>query len=181
MYFKQLIAKYITGNIPPHEMPEFAYSGMKEGYDSPSLHILAGLEGIEDSCETDKYFKSALSELNLIIPDSRQAVLLYASALAEQIINNKTDVYLGVKEIIDTAISKYDFNSENKQHVYDSIFFGEVYSTYYAYEDVSNNHLTYYNTDWIKNKSNEELVIEVKATLFEALKVWDGKVKSLII
>ena len=176
MYFKQLIAKYITGNIPPAEMPEFAYSGMKEGYDSPSLHILAGLKDIEDSYETDKYFKLALNELRFTIPDSRQAALQYASALAEQLINNKTGVYYGVKEIIDTAIGKYDFNSENKQHVYDSIFFDEVYGLYDTCDD-----LLVAEVDWVKGKSNEELMIEVKQELLEELKVWNDKVKSLIV
>jgi hypothetical protein len=176
MYFKQLIAKYITGNILPNKMPEFAYSGMKEGYDSPSLYILAGLEDIEDSYETDKYFKLALDELGLAIPDRRQAALQYASALAEQLINNKTDVYSGVKAIIDTAIGKYDFNSENKQHVYDSIFFDEVYGLYDTCDDLLDA-----KVDWIKDKSNEQLVVEVKKELFEALKVWNDEVKSLII
>lgn len=123
MHFKQLIAKYILGNIPPSEVPEFAYAGMQEGYDSPSLHILAGLEGKVDPYETDKYFKLAVNELGLVIPDNRQAALQYASALAEQIINDKVEVCYGVHEIINTALGKYDFNSENKQYVYDSIFF----------------------------------------------------------
>ncbi|WP_158995575.1 hypothetical protein [Mucilaginibacter sp. L196] len=176
MYFKQLISKYITGNIPTGEMAEFAYIGMKEGYDSPSLHILAGLEDIEDSYEADKCFKLTLNELGLIIPDNRQAALQYAAALAEQIINDKADVYHGVYEIINTAIGKYDFNSENKQHVYDSIFFDEVYGIYHTYED-----LLAAKVDWVKDKSNEELMIEVKKELFEALIVWNDKIKDLIV
>lgn len=176
MNFKQLIAKYITGNIPPDEMPEFAYLGMKEGYDSPSLHILAGLEKKVDSYEAGNYFKLALNELGFIIPDNRQAALQYAAALAEQIINDKADVYHGVNEIIITAIGKYDFNNENKQHVYDSIFFDEVYCIYYTYED-----LLEAKTNWVKDKSNKQLMIEVKKELFEALKVWNDKVKSLIV
>ena len=176
MYFNQLIAKYVTGSMPPDEIPEFAYSGMRDGYDSPSLHILAGLEEKVDPQEADKYFKLALNELGLAIPDRRQAALQYAVALAEEIINNKTDVYSGVNEIIHTAIEKYNFNSEIKQHVYDSIFFDEVYSLYYTYEDLLNAKI-----DWVKDKSNEQLMVEVKKELLESLKVWNDKIKSLII
>jgi hypothetical protein len=180
MYFKQLIAKYVTGNIPPNEMPELAYLGMKEGYDSPSLHILAGLEDIEDSYETDKYFKLALNELGLAIPDNRQAALQYASALYEQLINNKTDVYHGIKEIIDTAYKKYYFINESEQYAYHDISFGKVYGLYYKYEDLLHGDLSYYNVDWVRSKSIEELIFEVKEDLFEALEEWNDKIKSQI-
>jgi len=176
MYFKQLIAKYITGNIPPHEMPELAYSGMKEGYDSPSLHILAGLEDIEDSYETDKYFKLALNELGFTIPDSRQAALEYAVVLGEQIVNDKTDVYHGVKQIVNKALDTYNFYDESEQYLYDSILFNEVYSLYDTYDD-----LLVAEVDWVKGKSNEELMVEVKQELLEALKVWNDKIKSQIV
>jgi hypothetical protein len=182
MYFKQLIAKYVIGNLPPNEIPEFAYTAMKDGYDSPSLHILAGLEGNNlNPYEVNKYLKLAINELGLTMPDLRQAALEYAATLAEQIIYNRTDVYSGVGEIIHTAIGKYNFNNENKDHVLDSIFFDDVYSIYYTYEDVLHGDLSCYNPDWIKGKSNEELIVECEKRLFEALKVWNDKIKSLIV
>jgi hypothetical protein len=175
MYFKQLIAKYVTGNIPPNEMPELAYLGMKEGYYSPSLHILAGLEDIEDSYETDKYFKLALNELGLAIPDNRQAALQYAIVLGEQIVNDKTDVYHGVKQIVNMALAKYNFFDESKQYLYDTILFNEVYSLYDTYDE-----LLVAEVEWVKGRSNEELMIKVNEDLFDAFIVWKEKIKSQI-
>ena len=43
MTFKQLLAKYVTGNLPTYQFPDIGIAGMKEGLDSPSLIILAGL------------------------------------------------------------------------------------------------------------------------------------------
>jgi hypothetical protein len=69
--FKQLVAKYVTGNLTTDQLPGIAYLAMVEGLDSPSLCILAGLEKNEDFYVIDRYFKLALKELDISIPDRR--------------------------------------------------------------------------------------------------------------
>lgn len=56
-----------------------------------------------------------------------------------------------------------------------AFFFGEVYGIYYTYED-----LLVAEVDWSIDKSNKELMVEVKKELFEALKMWNDKIKPLI-
>jgi hypothetical protein len=105
--FRQLLAKYVTGNLPPDNLPKLAVTAMEEGIDSPSLHILAGLEKAEDSLTFERYFFLALKELAIQLPDKRQAALIYALAIAEEIISGKKELIAGIAEIDDSRVAEH--------------------------------------------------------------------------
>jgi hypothetical protein len=173
--FRQLIAKYVTGNIPTELVPQIGIIGLEEGLDTPSLCILAGLDKSENFYVVESYLKLTLEELNIPIPNKRQAALEYACAITDEIINGEKEIVAGVAEIEKKAIDSYDFWSENKHYVYDSISFEKVYGLYVEYDDLLDA-----KVDWTEDKSNEELMLEIKEQMFDELIKWAEKTKLLL-
>ena len=173
MNFRQQIAKYVTGNLTTDQLPEIGLAGLEEGLDTPSLCILAGLSKNESHFQIDHYFKLTLQELNIQLPDKRQAAIEYALAIVDEILENKKDVITGTSEIRYKAIDSYDFFSESKQYCYDSIGFETAYGLFDAIDELS-----CANTSWHTDKTNDHLIAETKAKLFEELKRWKDKIKN---
>lgn len=166
--FRQLLAKYITGNLWTDLMPKVGIECLEEGLDTPSLRILAGLEKNEDSSVIEHYFLSALKELNIpVAMPKRQAALVYACKLADEIIEGKKEIISGIVEIKNKALECYDFSSEDKHYVFDSISFEKINGLYYEYDDLECSDIP-----WSQDKSNTELMIEVKKKLFDELIKW---------
>jgi hypothetical protein len=156
----------VTGCASTSQLSDIAMIGLQEGLDSPSLRILAGLNRNENPFQVEDYFSRTLQELNIKLPNKRQAAIEFGVAIAEETIAGKIDLIIGTKQIID-IIHTYDFFSESKNYCYDSIGFENVYGVYYNYDDLINA-----DHAWQADKTNEELVTEVKVELLEELKKW---------
>ena len=170
MNFKQLIGKYLSGNFPSEQLSQIGVIGLYEGFDSPSLCILAGLSRNESSYIADRYLKSTLEELGISLPEKRQSALLYALGITEDILEGRTELIAGVWEIKSKAIDCYDFYSETKHYVYDSIGFELLYGLFDEYDDLIN--------EYIPGHSQEP-INKVKILLFEELKIWNIKLKLI--
>ena len=173
MNFKQQIAKYVTGNITTDQLPEIGSIGLDEGLDTPSLRILAGLNKDENPFQIDHYFQLSLEELNITLPDKREAAIEYALAIVDEILAGEKDVISGTSEILNNAIGSYDFHSESKQYSYDSIELQGVYGLFDTYEELSSA-----DTPLQKHKTNKELMEELKVELLEELRKWQDKFKD---
>ena len=174
MNFKQQIAKFVTGNLTTSQLPEISVTALEEGVYSPSLCILAGLDNNENPFQIDHYFKLTLNELNITLPNKRQTAIEYALAIVDEILAGEKDIISGTKEIIDNAIGSYDFYSESKLHSYDSIYFEKAYGLFDTFEELSNA-----DHAWQKDKTNEQLMEEIKSELREELKKWKDKFKGI--
>jgi hypothetical protein len=170
MNFRQLLAKYVTGNITSDQLPEIGEKGLEEGFDTPSLCILAGLNKNESPFQIEHYFRMTLDELKITLPDKRQAAIEYAFAIVDKIIEGKKDVIEGTREIRYNAIDSYDFFSESEKYCYDSIGFESVYNLIDMYDELS-----VADKHWQKEKTNQQLMTETKAELIEELKNWKTK------
>lgn len=170
MNFRQQIAKYVTGNLTTDQLPDIGVKGLEEGFDTPSLCILAGLNKNESPSQIEHYFKMSLDELKIELPDKRQAAIEYAFAIVDEIIEGKKDVIEGTREIRYKAIDSYDFFSESKKYCYDSIGFESAYGLFDTYDELSNA-----DRPWQKGKTNQQLMAETKVELFEELKKWKNK------
>jgi hypothetical protein len=171
--FKQHIARFVIGDATTSQLSDIAIIGLEEGLDSPSLRILAGLNKNENPFQVEDYFSRALQELDIKLPDRRQAAIEIGIAIADRVIAGKTDLIIGIEEIIAKAIRTYDFFSESSKYCYDSIGFENVYGLYYNYDDVINA-----ARPWFVDKTNEQVLKEVKIELLIALKVWVEKNKN---
>ena len=173
MNFRQQIAKYVTGNLTTDQLPDIGITGLEEGLDTPSLCILAGLIKNESPFQIDHYFKLTLEELNIKLPDKRQAAIEYAMAIVDEILDGKKDVIIGTREIRYKAIDSYDFFSESRQFCYDSIGFEKTYGLFDTIDELS-----CANVHWQTEKTNEQIMTETKTELFEELKKWKDKIKN---
>ncbi|MBK7432340.1 MAG: hypothetical protein IPI62_15855 [Bacteroidetes bacterium] len=81
----------------------------------------------------------------------------------------KKDVILGTKEMCHNALDSYDFISETKKYVYDSISFETVYGLFVTHEELIQADRR------ADRKTNEQLMVETKTDLFEELKKWKIK------
>ena len=165
MNFRQKIAKYVTGNMRTDQLPEIGMTGLEEGLETPSLCILAGLSKNENPFQIEHYFKQTLEELKIELPNKRQAAINYSLAIVEEILEGKKDVIEGTREIRYKAIGSYDFFSESKQYCYDSIGFETAYGVFDTYDELSTA-----DRPWQTEKTNEQLMSEVKQQLIEELK-----------
>ncbi|MCM5530308.1 hypothetical protein [Parasegetibacter sp. NRK P23] len=172
MNFRQQIAKYVTGNLTKSQLPSVGMIGLEEGFDSPSLRILAGLGESESSFVIDYYFEFSLKELNIILPDRRQAAIDYAMALVDEILCKNIDVIDGTKEILQKAINSYDFFSESEKYCYDSIGFEAAYGLYDLFNELSDNDYP------LRVEENLDLKIETRDSLLAELKRWVDKLKN---
>ncbi|GAA4339975.1 hypothetical protein GCM10023149_51060 [Mucilaginibacter gynuensis] len=169
--FEQSVPQYVTGNLPADQLPAVAILGLQDGFDSSSLWILAGLGKNELTPDIEKYYYAALKELNIAVPDLRLATLQYALIIVRQIINGEKDIVDGIAEIHYKVLRRYDFWSEIKNYVYDSIYFNTLYGLLVTYED-----LQYEHVEGVADKSEE--MNNVKAEMHSALIEWNDVMKS---
>jgi hypothetical protein len=167
--FRQSIAKYVSGNLTISQIPQIAYLALEEGYDSPSLCILAGLEN-ENAFVIQQYLNAALRELSIVLTSKRKATIEYAKALAEEIIDGKRELVSGVHEIIYRAVSIFDFYAETINYVYDSILFEHVYGAYVEYTDFEAGY------GWKTDQETINTLLELKVDLMDKLRKWNEKV-----
>ena len=67
---------------------EWAVTALTEGFDSPSLRILAGadLDGSPSPFETSPLFRAALTELGILLPELEVLARLYVREVARQVV-----------------------------------------------------------------------------------------------
>jgi hypothetical protein len=172
--FRQNIARLITGEIHLRAMPGVAVEALEEGLDTPSLRILAGLSEDENEFLIERYLQDTLNELAIKLPDKRKAAIEIGLAIANKILEGKTELFQGVDDIKCKAIDAYSFYEETKHYCYDSIGFEKVYGLFCTIEDLRSAG----STQWQPGKTNEELEKELKEDLLTELKVWAEAMKD---
>lgn len=131
------LANYMLGNIGTVDLPNIAVNALEEGYDSPSLSILAGLGN--DVWEIDEYLRLALKEMSIKLPDEKEAGLILMKFYIEQIIYKKIDPVEGIGKIISGVLRKTNcFDGKNKKYAFDYIGFHRLYGLYYDFDDMMN-------------------------------------------
>ncbi len=85
MNFIEKIADYVLGNRTPGQLPDIAMSGLKEGIESDSLFILAGMHKNDNAFELQAYFDRMLAEVGIDLPNKIEAaytVIAYYLSMA---------------------------------------------------------------------------------------------------
>lgn len=174
MEFNQYLAKFVTGNLTTSQLPEIAEIGLRQGLDTPSLRILAGLRKGETVHEIDHYFKMMLKELSIHLPEKRDAALIYADAIVDDIIEGEIDIIAGIGFIKLEALDCHDFYSESLHYCYDSIGFDKVYGLYVQYNDVEDGQI-----NWHTEKTKYQLLEEIQTELLDELKKWQIELRTM--
>jgi len=100
---EHLAAKAALGQFESRELPVAAAAALERGFDSPALRVLAGLTG-DDLVEVPEYLDRALAELDVEIPERRDAVLHLARAVATEIVDGTLAPSDGAARIWDIAL-----------------------------------------------------------------------------
>lgn len=169
MTFRLQLAAYVLGNVTASDLPGVSLVGLQEGFDSPSLCILAGMNANDYSSEIEHYFNAALRELDLELPSKRQAVLEIAAYLLDELFTNKKDIMQGVTLLVRHLSNYTDFFPENQQYAFDGMGFEHVYGLYDTHSELSCS-----DHPWQEGKTNAELLVEVEQRLLVALKDWEN-------
>lgn len=85
-----------TNRLFASDYVEWAISMLEQDFDSPSLRILAGLDG-SSLFEADDYFRRVLRELHIPQPDFEASLRAYACDLATRIVAGTLDAENGVR------------------------------------------------------------------------------------
>lgn len=96
-------SKAVLGLLPSDDLSQVAVEALEHGCDSPSLRILSGLHAGEPE-EARTLFKQALSELNVSVPNKRDAVRRLAQEIATEILGGMVTAYVGAKQIWDLTL-----------------------------------------------------------------------------
>lgn len=168
--FQQHIANFVTGNLTTLQLPQIGLAGLEQGLESESLTILAGMSDNDNPFELEDYFNKALTELGIKLPEKRQAAIELALYYADQIIDSKVDPVDGVNKIIRKALDSHDFFHESKEFAMDSIGFAKIYGLYWTFDDLRNA-----DKPWSDEKTNEELMEDVKKEIIDEIKLWRQK------
>ncbi len=99
--FLQKISAYALGLSTEKDLPGLAITGLEEGYDSVSLRILAGLNPTDSPFNLNDYFTSSLNELQIIMPEGKEALIEVVAYYARAIVEKTTDTYTAFGKLID--------------------------------------------------------------------------------
>ncbi|MEC5146975.1 hypothetical protein [Chitinophaga sp. 212800010-3] len=175
MYFRQHALKIILGIEDFRSIPHAALQALKDGFDTPSLYILAGLSKYDDTFDIRHYYDIALHELGIELPDKRTAAIEIALSIADEIFDNKRDIIEGSWDIKRIAIDAYPFYEESKHYCYDSIHFEKIYG---ILDQI--NELRHAHQQWQPAKTNAELEQEYSVPLMNELRKWYTLMKVTI-
>jgi hypothetical protein len=153
------LALYKLDLISSENMPDLATSALEQGYDSPSLRILAGLiPSLDSSWEINTYLEKALIELNISELSSSMACLILIRYYLQQIIDGDISPFEGLEKVIKNIYynsqfqtHKLELANENYRHNYLGI---EIfYGLYYQYDDYLIEYSGNYNKSFKKHES----------------------------
>jgi hypothetical protein len=84
-----LLGKRAICHIFATDYIDWAEEMLIQGYDTPNLRILAGLDRKNSIFAVEQYFHTAIKELNIEEIEPNTAVRIYACEVAKQIINGE--------------------------------------------------------------------------------------------
>lgn len=169
MTFRQKIAAYTLGILTDQDLPGIAMTGMEEGFESASLHILAGCNSNENRFHLSEYYVNSLKQLNLIEPDSRTAVITVLKSYANNIIDGKTDAYHGFEKM-ENILNRTPFH-------YSNLLLTNCYVDYISMWEVKSHGLQLHVGDGL---SKEQYLEKTSKDLIINLKQWIENIDTLL-
>ncbi len=165
--FLNRLAFYFIKAPTPSILPEIALQGLEEGFESPSLIMLAGLSSNENPFKMEEYLKKAMQELNLNFLDKELLAFSLIRATAKKILNDEVEPYEGCQFIFEQVLDSIDLRKRDIKYVYEGIGLAEIYGLYIQiyelkYDSVLLNDL----------RSKEEHIEEAKEMIKSKFSEW---------
>ena len=91
-------ALWQIGKFPVERLPDVAIQALEKGFDGPALRELAGLQKLTER-DLGNLFELALKEVGRLPMSKREAGLIVAKNIAQEIINGNIEPYEGARRI----------------------------------------------------------------------------------
>ncbi len=169
MNFKERLAVQVVKNVSAQQLIKAAENALVEGWDSPSLRMLAGIN--EQDCDewtVLRLLNNSLAELGITLPSKDDAVWILLCHHISQIANGTVSPLEGMQ-----AVEKYsfDFYEMTKEYVGDSHDIHEMYGMFWNYEDIRECP----DEVSVNGKFGEDAVDELDRFMVEKAREWVGK------
>jgi len=161
MTLVQKLSAYTLGMLSDKDLPDIALTGLDEGYDSPSLRILAGYRSSDNPFQLKDYFEKALMELGIAERNQRDSLIEIIKYYADQIVHKKLDPYLGFDQIDKILLST--------QFEYRDIFLDKCYVDYISIWEVQNDGLQLHEGSGL---TKDQYIEATKNELISNLRQW---------
>jgi hypothetical protein len=133
--WKLEIARLEFGLRRIESIPELACDALQEGQDTPSLRILAGLNG-SDTDDTREYMKRAVEELGIVYPTLEESGWEVIRYFIDGMISGEVDPVDALRTIIWRVYHRMDGLWRDTHYVADGIGFHKLYGLYWEFDDV---------------------------------------------
>lgn len=101
----ELLVKVEFGRALTSELTQWAVSALEDGFDSPSLRVLAGFPSREPSAEPLMFLQRTLSELGYPIPVRDLLLRQYGANIAQLILDGSVSTREGVRQMHESVVS----------------------------------------------------------------------------
>lgn len=95
-----LLGRRRFGNGVGRDVVNWAADALLAGWESASLGVLAGLDGLPNEFEVDDYVERVLGELRVEMPDADRLARLYAVAIAADVVAGTTSPGDAAREMV---------------------------------------------------------------------------------
>jgi hypothetical protein len=163
MNWKLETAKLQFGLQYESNLPGLACSALVDGLDSPSLRVLAGLDG-KDHVEVRKYLEKVLYELEgEALPTRDEAAWILVRHLIDAIVDGAIEPHEGLHTLIHNVYWAMDWSTSSTKFVGDSIGIQKLYGLCDSFDELS---VANYRGSWWK--SNKKLLAELQEDIKQA-------------
>lgn len=161
MNFKQRISAHTVGLLTPKDLPDTALTGIREGFDSPSLRQLADAGSDIHLLQLNDLYLQSLAELDIPAPSVKNAVARMARYYARQIVYQQLDAVTGFT-FIDNLMKKVD------------VFYAEIglHQAYEHFTTIADFNSPQFEPDDAEGLSRTAAVAREQQFLLQALQTW---------
>ena len=159
------LANYALGNATSDELPIAAIRALEDGYDTPSLRILAWLE---NPWEIDVCLKRVAEESGVKIPSKKEAAIILINRYTQLIIDQVIEPIEGLYHIIYDVLRKTDCFGTDHKYIYDRIAFHTLYGLYDSYDDMNNPSMLFSEAQRTQGIKEIKQQVPVEARTFQA-------------
>ncbi len=162
MTFQENLANYSLGNYSVSKLPEIALEAIKEGNESDSLLILAGMSRDDNSFQILEYFQRSLKELNIEMLDKMKSaeilLLFYLKKMIDSNPQDRIEIMTIIKNhIYDKIKCDEDLAKIEESYVGEILGLEKMFTWYKELQDFFDGSRILYYNDLSKGKQREKL------------------------
>lgn len=180
MNFQEKLANYVLANLSISQFSDIALTGLRQGVESESLLILAGMSSIDNPFELQTYFDKSLQELGITLPNKIEAAKVLLRYYLGKMIAHPESALEVMRSVDNDVYHKVNWLKElgvkEKKFVGEELGLERLYTWYRELQDFEDDGMLLYYNELPK----EEQMQKFKEHLVEEAKVLKIKIDKEI-